>query len=319
MFEKTNDGRYFFPKIEFYITNVCNLTCEHCNRFNDHDFRGWQKWSDYESCYQEWSRYVDFGHVTLLGGEPLLNPTVIDWILGINRIWKKPVHILTNGTRLEHVTGLYDTLLGDKSPYPEVQEVFRLSQQKNHVGISWHRSDGTHELDRLVKNFLGSPCVTNSEYGMVKYNNAFRVWHNQDSIYIAAWIQDEFEHSSIRRTTAGLTLHDNDVEQAHSACTFVQNRNYHFIRGALYKCGPVALMPEFDQQNPLLITEQQRAVLNSYQPMTATRLEQDLHHFLENIDQPIPQCRFCPVEKDMRRIYAGTKKNRSIPIINIAS
>lgn len=316
MFERTADGRYFFPKIEFYITNVCNLTCEHCNRFNDFNFRGWQRWSDYEHHYAEWAKYVDFGHITILGGEPLLNPTIIDWVLGINRLWKRHVQILTNATRLNHVPGLYDVLTGSKSPHPEVRHIFENSQNQNHIGISWHNSDNINELDQQVKQFMRGPVFKNTEHGVKKYGNAHTVW-NDSNIYMGAWMQDNFEHSSIRRTEQGLTLHDNNPKWAHDACTFVQNQNYHFIRGALYKCGPVALLPEFDKQHPLLISDREREILGSYVPLTSDRLSTDIGNFLENIDQPIPQCRFCPVNKDHRKIHAVTKNFKKIPINTI--
>ena len=32
---------------EFYITNVCNLNCTECNRFNNYHFSGHQRWDDY--------------------------------------------------------------------------------------------------------------------------------------------------------------------------------------------------------------------------------------------------------------------------------
>ena len=73
-------NRIKIPKVEFYITNICNLTCEDCNRFNNHDFKGWQAWDDFKETYQQWSQYVELDQVVILGGEPLLNPTFIDWI-----------------------------------------------------------------------------------------------------------------------------------------------------------------------------------------------------------------------------------------------
>lgn len=313
MFERTADGRFFFPKIEFYITNVCNLTCEHCNRFNDFNFRGWQRWSDYEAHYAEWAKYVDFGHITILGGEPLLNPTIVDWVLGINRLWEKPVQILTNGTRLNQVDGLYDLMLGDLSVHPEVQKVYQHGQQRNHIGISWHNSENIDELDQQVRKFLRGPVFRDTDHGMKKYGNAYSVWNDQE-IYVAAWIQDNFEHSSIQRTPQGLFLHNNDPKEAHDACTFVQNKNYHFIRGSLYKCGPVALLPEFDQQHLLEISDDERALLKSYVPLTSDRLSTDIQSFLNNIDSVIPQCRFCPVQKDQRKIYAVTKHSKKIMI-----
>jgi organic radical activating enzyme len=81
-----DDPRSLVSNIEFYITNVCNLNCVNCNRFNNHDFSGYQKWSDYKEIYAQWSRHIRLQRVTILGGEPLLNPTILDWIDGINEL-----------------------------------------------------------------------------------------------------------------------------------------------------------------------------------------------------------------------------------------
>ena len=75
------------PYVEFYIINVCNLACAGCNRFNDYNFTGYQRWSDYASVYQQWAEQVDVGSIGILGGEPLLNPTFMDWVQGINQLW----------------------------------------------------------------------------------------------------------------------------------------------------------------------------------------------------------------------------------------
>ncbi len=82
------------------------------------------------------------------------------------------------------------------------------------------------------------------------------------------------------------------------------------IRGKIYKCGPVALMPEFDQQYPLDITDSDRALLNSYTPLSI-----DLAHaghiqaWFDNVDKVIPQCKFCPTETEEKPItFTNLKK-----------
>lgn len=57
-------------KVEFYITNVCNLNCSRYNRFNDHAFKGWQKWSDYAHAYAKWSEKIEIDQIVILGGKP---------------------------------------------------------------------------------------------------------------------------------------------------------------------------------------------------------------------------------------------------------
>ena len=65
---------YKLPRVEFYITNVCNLNCDNCNRFNNFAFSGHYRWADYESSFKEWSKIIDFPEIAIIGGEPFANP-----------------------------------------------------------------------------------------------------------------------------------------------------------------------------------------------------------------------------------------------------
>jgi molybdenum cofactor biosynthesis enzyme MoaA len=38
--------------LEVYITNVCNLSCRGCNRFNNYNFKGHQLWADHADEYE---------------------------------------------------------------------------------------------------------------------------------------------------------------------------------------------------------------------------------------------------------------------------
>jgi hypothetical protein len=280
-------ARKHFAKIEFYITNVCNLSCHRCNRFNNHDFRGWQKWTDYEQIYRSWSQYIDIDHIVILGGEPLLNSTIIDWVYGLNDIWHKNVQILSNGTHINHVRGLKQAL----------------QENGNWLGISWHNMEQLDQLRDIMVEFLGSNCT--EVHG--KSNNRFGgdiVFSDNNGVDIPIWIQDQFQESSIR---TDWTLHNSDPIIAHERCGFVQNKCYHFIKGKLYKCGPVALMPEFDQQHALNISHEDRQLLHQYQPLTIDDIEYVGEKFFRNLDEPIPQCKFCPVEAHPEKIFAIRK------------
>ena len=128
-----------FNKIEVYITNVCNLTCEQCNRFNNFDFKGWQRWSDHADQYQQWAKLIDLKSITILGGEPLLNPDIVSWVRGLNVTFGIGVQILTTGTRLNQVKGLYDAIA-----YARPRNGTR-----NSIAVSLHNLD---DLDSLQQN-----------------------------------------------------------------------------------------------------------------------------------------------------------------------
>jgi hypothetical protein len=293
-------NRIKIPKVEFYITNVCNLTCEDCNRFNNHDFKGWQAWDDFKETYQQWSQYVELDQVVILGGEPLLNPTLIDWIKGINQLWQCNVQILSNGTRINHVHGLYEVL-------STIITKANGTTNKNFIGISIHNQSYLEEFEQELAKFVTGPLQKLDK-------NHFKNRHNADFLYtdghirIPIWIQDKFSSSAIKIQSNGkFTLHSSDPADAHAICPIAQYKSYHFIRGKLYKCGPVALFPEFDQQHEFDISPEDRTLLNSYKPLAIEEFETLGQEFLNNIDNPIPQCKFCPAQNNSRKILSIRK------------
>ena len=304
--ENLDDPRVFIPNIEFYITNVCNLTCQDCNRFNNHNFTGWQQWSDYRDKYELWGKHVRLQRVTILGGEPLLNPSLLDWVDGINRIWKKPVQILTNGTRLNQVKDLYERISKFKDP--------KYSWAGNWVGVSLHNENDRARCFEEIKKFLkGNITYYSKKDGVQHTYGGDHAFIDNNGMRVCVWEYDSFYTAAIQRNINGnFALFNNDPLQAHSQCGFVKYKCYHFIRGKLYKCGPVALFPEFDQQHRLDISEEDRKLINSYPALVPEEFEQRGRNFLGHIDDPIPQCKFCPVNYENKKIYAVAKRTNSV-------
>src|SRR5210317_1243131 len=147
------DERACIPKVEFYINNTCNLTCNNCNRFNNHHFVGHQKWSDYEQDIVQWSKNIKINQIVIMGGEPLLNPTLIDWIKGLNSLWHQSVQILSNGTHLNKVKGLYDLLTYQIAP----------NSGRNWIGISWHNTSDNSMLEEIHKFLQGHIDISGPE------------------------------------------------------------------------------------------------------------------------------------------------------------
>jgi len=290
-------------KVDFYITNVCNLTCQNCNRFNNFDFKGWQRWSDYEDQYQQWGKLVDLKAVTIMGGEPFLNPTLIDWVQGINRIFGIEVQVLTNGTRFRHAPGLYEALLFDSK-----------NRHHNHIGVSLHTPGQFDGLKVDILHFLKGPVeiypkghkknVWNSDYHFVDCNNIIVNVYNVDTFHSSAINHSLNFHTQKQNV---FSLHNSNPFFAHQNCAFATFKSYHFIRGKLYKCAPVALMPEFDQQHKLNISDTDRTLLNSYQPLGVDNFETYNQEFFSQLDNPIAQCKFCPEKYQFQKIFPVTK------------
>jgi organic radical activating enzyme len=122
------------PVLEFYITNVCNLTCRGCNRFNNYNFKGHQRWADHANSIEAWSQRLIATNISIIGGEPTLNPDLELWTSNIRRLWpNSTIMIQTNGTYQHHNTKYFwDTYkvgttvsLHDPATADEIKTKFR--------------------------------------------------------------------------------------------------------------------------------------------------------------------------------------------------
>lgn len=286
-------NRILIDRLEFYITNVCNLTCNGCNRYNNYKFSGWQSWDESESVLNEWAEKIDIKHPVILGGEPLLNPDIAKWITGLRKLWPRHagVQVQSNGTRINRVKGLYD-----------------LIDNGNWIGISLHNPNDKEEIFHRIQQFLTQP-VTMSQDKTHPVGSDYQ-FLDQNKKCVHVWLSDKFVQSNvIQRPDGSFALYHSDPTKAHENCTFRRFKNYHMIRGKIYKCGPAALMPEFDQQNHFDISDEDRALLFSYQPLTADASTAEIQDFFHNIDNEIPQCKFCPENYDYKPItFSNLKK-----------
>jgi organic radical activating enzyme len=288
--------RILIERLEFYITNVCNLTCSGCNRYNNYKFSGWESWAEAEPILTKWAEKIDIRHPVILGGEPLLNPDIVSWIKGLRRLWPRynGVQVLSNGTRLDQVKGLYDAI-----------------SHSNWIGISLHHEEHKELLFDRIRNFLKHPIIETKDpdhpvgslYQFLDTNKKF----------IHVWNNDKFSQSNIiERANGTRTLYQSDPNLAHEICTFRKFKNYHMIQGKIYKCGPVALMPKFDDQYPFDISDEDRAIIHAPdRGLGVDEFDTRGQEFLDNIDRVIPQCKFCPERYDYKPItFTDLKPNK---------
>ena len=294
--------RLLLGKLEFYITNVCNLTCGGCNRYNNYNFKGAQNWNDYSENLAKWAEKIEINHPVILGGEPLLNATINQWVVGLHNLWstRGAVQIQSNGTRIDQVPGLYEALDHGTNGW---------------IGVSAHSPDDLEELTRRIRRFLRGTITetadpnhqTGSKYQFCDSNNT----------KVNIWMNDHFVQSNIIEQPNGrFGLYQSDPDAAHANCTFVKFKNYHWIRGKIYKCGPAALMPEFDRQHNFDISDEDRILLNSYDALSIEEFDQRGEEFFRTIDDVIPQCKFCPEKYTYDPITFSNRKKDWKLVVN---
>ena len=279
--------------LEFYITNVCNLSCQGCNRFNNYKFSGFQRWADYKEIYTQWADELKINTIGILGGEPLLNPDFMLWLDGIKSLWPTAnLEVVTNGYQLNKINGLYDFLLAHK--------------KNTRMSIGIHNKQHKQYIINNVTNFLQEPIQF--EFNNKNIYREFMIVTDANGVNLTIEYNWWFHQGALIKEpdTMKFTLHQSDVKKAHDICH--SKTCHHFMNGKLYKCGAVALFPEFAKQYTVTLSPEDHELMLGYQPMTINDTAQQKQEFLNNLPNAIPQCRFCPEEYHGEQIFAEEKK-----------
>lgn len=328
---------------EFYITNVCNLNCQNCNRFNNYAFSGHQRWKDHEEQYQKWSKIVDFDTIGILGGEPLLNPEFPIWLNNIATLWPNSIiKIISNGTQMDRWPDLYqqikqyngrvfldisihgfdlrgkileDVLTWLQGPIDKKIEENTLrwpAWKKSYDSIrdvSWPDCDTPHDFDRLPLH-IRTECINVHQFSRAQFEESSYdiVYTDRNGIKARVTMENHFNESSLIFHNNELHLQNSDPEKAIAVC--YGKTCHHFINGKLHKCGPVGLLPEFLKQFPIKVSKSDLDLINSYVPASADWNDEQLDLFIDNLvnEKSIPQCKFCPEKMEPVRFEAGYKK-----------
>jgi organic radical activating enzyme len=330
---------------EFYITNSCNFNCTGCNRFNNYNFVGTQLWSDYEKHYQQWADILDIDFWTIIGGEPMMNPSYMDWLENISRLWPNSRgRMTTNGYFLQasnrrlyeifkNSNGLVKLEIGlhnvdrQEQVLDEVKKWLRgditvtrwptdlrsvpdfdAQWKSSYDAIrdpAWPACDTVDAWDNLPQS-IKQECEDLHNFSPELVADQVQGWELCDSHGVRVAIKKEdffYQGALIPKDHRSFYLHNSDPEQAHSVCS--SKTCHHFDKGKLYKCGQVALFKEFDQQFYLELSQADRDLIYAYQPADPEQDWSMLENFINNIKNPLPQCKFCPGQYHIKQVVAN--------------
>lgn len=276
---------------EFYITHVCNLACSGCNRFNNFKFAGFQRWQDYQDVYRQWSEIVEPDSISVLGGEPMLNPTFMEWVQGIVELWpNKLIKVITNGFQLDRVKGLYDLID---------------SNRNISLWVGIHNKQHKTKIIELVKNLTQAPHTT--EFNTDNPYQQYMILTDSNGVRVRVEYNWWFHQGPLITTDSGQhTLYNSDPAKAHANCNM--RECHHFVNGLLYKCGLVATVKDFDKQYNLQLSPEDRELMLDYKPLAITATPEEKEKFIAKLPDMIDQCKFCPEVYNGVQIFAQEKK-----------
>ena len=257
--------------MELMVINSCQLSCKACATFSDLKHSGYVTWEQGKQQLLPWLKRLDLECVGIMGGEPLMNPELKKWLVGLRELLPNAqIRLPTNGLLLHKHMDLVDLM--------------------NDIGnctlkISYHVDNTT--LRRIVKQIIGaydfSPVT---EYGINRWSTPhdFKFQINNPTKFLQSYKNDY----------VNMEPHDSNPKDAFDICVCQRCAFMHDDK--LFKCSIAGLTPllhkRFNEPNK-----------EAWAPYLDTGLSVDctdseLESFVRNFGNPHAMCRQCPTKKD---------------------
>jgi organic radical activating enzyme len=256
------------PFLETMITQVCNLSCEGCTNYSDLNHKGYVKWEDGKQDIAKWLNVVDIPDFGIMGGEPLINPEVYDWLYGIRELMpSSQLRFTTNGLLLHKHPDIMKTMLDIGNI------VFK---------ITAHTNDSRTKLG--IKNIFNQykwEVVT--EFGITR-------WKTDNNVRFQVNYPTTFTKSFQNAYEDMMPFHSVPIKAYDICC---QQTCPLLYNGKIYKCSTAGLLKDtlarFNNPN---IDEWEDYIDNGVSPTD------DIVPFLNNFGKPSALCGQCPTKED---------------------
>jgi organic radical activating enzyme len=259
------------PFLEILVIRTCNLSCEGCTTFSDLKYSGYTTWEQGRQWLEPWTQRLTIQATGVMGGEPLINPQIGDWLIGLRKLLPHAqIRFVTNGLLLERHWHIVELLqdLGNTV-----------------LKISHHVEDDRIEsvVDKIFSAWQWKPV---EEFGIKRWSrgNELRFQIAKPAKFLKTF-QGSYEN---------MQPHNNDPVAAFDFC--VQQRCPLLYNSRIYKCGTVGLTTE-------LLERFNNPNFSLWEPYLDSGLgtectDIDLNKFINNFGKPHRLCGQCPTALD---------------------
>jgi hypothetical protein len=99
------------PHLEMDVSYARNLHCDGCTHYSDYAVKGHVSYEDGQKWLERWSQRVYPQVFRMLGGEPTLNPRLVDFVRLAARMWPASSReIVSNGFFIDRHPGLFEAM-----------------------------------------------------------------------------------------------------------------------------------------------------------------------------------------------------------------
>lgn len=271
------------PFLETMLTQVCNLSCLGCTNYSDLKFSGYVPWEQGKEDLSNWLEKLTIPDFGLIGGEPLINPEVREWIKGSRDLLPtSQIRFTTNGLLLEKHFDVVD-LLKDID-----NSVLKIT-----VHVDDKRIDSV--IDKIFKRYDWKPVT---EYGIKRWASGnFKLQINHPSRFI----------KSYRGNYPDIEPHNSNPADAFNACC--QQQCPLLYNKVIYKCSTSGLLPDLlEKLNKSHSTSWFPYTDLSDSSITLASTTEQINLFVENFGKPHRICRMCPETASIDHLATVTFK-----------
>ena len=313
--------------VEFHITNVCDISCNNCNKFNNFNLKGSFRWNDVSSIYERWASILTFDEITIVGGEPLTNPDLPNWIAGIRRLWPDArLAVATNGVRLSkspdairamrensvrlrlsiHAVNLHEKIMEDLDDLL-IKPVKKNIEYLPHNMLAWKQSYDSIKADSWqacdhpddfanLPAYIQKECDGTFNFSKDKFDTYEAMTELTDSTGFVVDIlwYTQFHEAALTYEQGSFKLRNSDPEKAINNCD--QKFCHSFKDGKLYKCAVAHALPDAITQFKIPISTEDQQAIDEFAPAEIGWDISTLEGYVANLKDaaPISMCRFCP-------------------------
>ena len=259
------------PFVETMITQSCNLSCYGCTNYSDLTHSGYVRWADGKQQLEAWLARIDIPDFGILGGEPLVNPEVDRWIVGIRELLPNAqIRFTTNGINLH-------------KKFHIIKLLHDIGNCVIKIGVHINDPQLEKTIQRIYDLYEWEPIT---EYGIDRFTTGDRV-----RFYVR---RPTTFWKTYRGTYETMMPHNSNPAEAFKQCC--QQTCPLLYKGRIYKCSTSGLLedtlarfnnPNYEQWEPLI----DRGIGPDCS-------DKELEAFLNNFGKPNAICKQCPTSAD---------------------
>ena len=253
-----SDGLFHTRALEIHLTHACNFHCDGCKHYSNYNHSGMLSVADFQDWLRRWSRRIRPKKLRLLGGEPTLNPDLVEMVYIAHEIWPDITRqITTNGYFLDRHPGLLDAVIATRT----------------RIGMSIHSNEPAY-LKKIAPIRAGLEAFQAETGAHLFFEDVDEIWTRN---YVGTGYTMRPYQDGKRRESWENCVSSRNCMQLH------ENR--------LWKCPPIAyLRMQLEKFN--LTDHQDWSAYLGYASLGLEAGDDELREFLSREDEFI--CAMCP-------------------------